>query len=131
MDNNSCAIIGVGRVGLPLALHILTKGFRVIGIDIDKNLIKKVNNKEMPFLEHGCQKLLNCYDFKIYENFSHISNKKYIIITVGTPLLMHIECDLSQIFLVLKVCHNSNHECVIEFKKSGIFIDTLICSIVL
>ncbi len=101
MNNNSCAVIGVGRVGLPLALHILKKGFHVIGIDVDKNLIEKLNNKEMPFLEQGCEEIMDNHDFKIYDNYSHISNIKYIIITVGTPLLQHIETELLYIYNVL------------------------------
>jgi len=34
-------IIGLGYVGLPLALECCKKGFKTIGFDIDKNKIEK------------------------------------------------------------------------------------------
>jgi len=36
-------IIGLGYVGLPLAVEIAQKGFRIIGIDCDKQKVKEVN----------------------------------------------------------------------------------------
>lgn len=42
-------IIGTGRVGLPLALSLFKNGIKTCGIDINKDTIEKVNNKEMPF----------------------------------------------------------------------------------
>ena len=36
-------IIGLGYVGLPLALECCKKGFKTIGFDIDKNKIEKIN----------------------------------------------------------------------------------------
>jgi UDP-N-acetyl-D-glucosamine dehydrogenase len=38
------AIVGLGFVGLPLALLLVDKGFTVIGIDIDKAKINQVEN---------------------------------------------------------------------------------------
>ena len=37
---NKIAIVGIGRVGLPLALYVESVGFKVIGVDHDKNFIK-------------------------------------------------------------------------------------------
>ena len=37
------SIIGLGYVGLPLAITFLNKGFKVIGIDSDNNKINKLN----------------------------------------------------------------------------------------
>ena len=44
-------IVGLGRVGLPLALSFLNKGVSVIGFDINESLNKSVINKIMPFQE--------------------------------------------------------------------------------
>ena len=38
-------IVGLGRVGLPLALGFLNKGVSVIGFDINESLNKSVINK--------------------------------------------------------------------------------------
>ena len=37
-------IIGLGYVGLPLAIEIAKKGFTVFGIDIDREQVKRVSN---------------------------------------------------------------------------------------
>jgi UDP-N-acetyl-D-mannosaminuronate dehydrogenase len=37
--NATAAVIGLGYVGLPLALEITSAGFNVVGIDLDQNKI--------------------------------------------------------------------------------------------
>jgi UDP-N-acetyl-D-glucosamine dehydrogenase len=37
--NATAAVIGLGYVGLPLALEIASAGFNVVGIDLDQNKI--------------------------------------------------------------------------------------------
>ena len=36
-------VVGMGYVGLPLAIEIAAKGFKVIGIDIDPARVKSIN----------------------------------------------------------------------------------------
>jgi UDP-N-acetyl-D-mannosaminuronic acid dehydrogenase len=95
------AIIGTGRVGLPLGLMLSDVGFKCIGIDRDKKIIQKVNNKEMPFKEKGFDTLIKKVNFSITEDISIIQRVNNIILTVGTPILQHIETDLSQINYVI------------------------------
>ena len=47
----SIAIIGLGYVGLPLAVAFVEAGFTVIGIDVDQNKVKAINGvrDERPF----------------------------------------------------------------------------------
>jgi len=40
------SVVGLGYVGLPLAVEIGKAGFSVIGIDIDKEKIDKVNSRK-------------------------------------------------------------------------------------
>lgn len=101
MFNYNIAIIGIGRVGLPLGLSLARKGFKVIGIDINKEVVDKVNNKIMPFEETGYEELIKNVEFSVTSDISKAQNAENIIITVGTPLLSHIETDLSQIKRVL------------------------------
>ena len=49
--NKSIAIVGLGYVGLPLALTFAENDFSVIGIDVDQQKIKKLKNKES-YLKH-------------------------------------------------------------------------------
>jgi UDP-N-acetyl-D-mannosaminuronic acid dehydrogenase len=96
------AIIGVGRVGLPLGLMLSKFGLRCIGIDRDPGLAEKVNSRQMPFEEPGFEDVLKEVDFRITDDYAKLSEASHIIITVGTPLLAHIETDLSQISAVVR-----------------------------
>ncbi len=40
------AVIGLGYVGLPLAMEFVRAGFQVTGIDLDQEKIKKLNRGE-------------------------------------------------------------------------------------
>ena len=96
-------IVGLGRVGLPLALSFINKGVSVIGFDINESLNSSVKNKIMPFHEPGYEDILSNNDLFSSSDFSHLRDVENIIITVGTPLLAHIETDLSQLKQVLNV----------------------------
>ena len=45
-------IIGLGYVGLTLALVLAERGFHVLGYDIDSSLIEKLKRREVPFFEN-------------------------------------------------------------------------------
>lgn len=94
---NDLAIIGTGRVGLPLGISLASTGLRVIGIDVDEKLNEKINSKVFPFAEPGYDELIRKVDFKCYNDVSLVKDCENIIITVGTPLTSHIETDLSQV----------------------------------
>jgi UDP-N-acetyl-D-mannosaminuronic acid dehydrogenase len=96
------AIIGLGRVGIPLCLFMDNLGFSVIGIDRDDNVINSLRKKKMPFFEEGCDELISKTKVQFVNDIKYASNVDYIIITVGTPLLNNIETDLSGVFEVVK-----------------------------
>ena len=52
------SIIGLGRVGLPLLLYLEKKGFKLLGIDNNYEVVKSLKLKKMPFSEKGCDKLI-------------------------------------------------------------------------
>src|SRR2546423_13200780 len=53
------SIVGLGRVGLPLALCFADRGLRVIGVDRDPARVSAVGDGRMPFAETGAQQLLD------------------------------------------------------------------------
>ncbi len=53
------SVIGLGRVGLPLALSFADRGLRVIGIDNDPARLGALREGVMPFQETGAQELLD------------------------------------------------------------------------
>jgi UDP-N-acetyl-D-mannosaminuronic acid dehydrogenase len=97
---------GCGRVGLPLGLSFAKKGINVLAIDINKEAVAKVMNKEMPFFEPSTQKILNDVindkSFYCTTDQSKIKNAEYIIIVPGTPIDYDFVPDMSQIDGVIK-----------------------------
>lgn len=91
-SSNKIAIFGIGRVGLPLALVLADKGFKVTGIDVDPYRISLLKHKIMPFLEEGAQQLLEKHSEKNFQISSEqhlgrvITENQTIIVTLGTPI---------------------------------------------
>ena len=42
-------VVGLGKIGLPLAVQIATKGEHVIGADINDLVVQKINSAQVPF----------------------------------------------------------------------------------
>jgi len=101
------AVLGFGRVGLPLGLVLAKKDFYVIGVDVDAQHIAKVQSKVMPFKEEGAQELLEKHygkNLRVIHNSllgSIMKELDYIIITLGTPLSDTYGPDFSQLDSVI------------------------------
>ena len=89
MIKKQIAVIGIGRVGLPLALVLSDAGFTVYGIGRNPEKIKRLSKGEMPFVEKGGEPLLRKYVNKKFfptTDYSKIKDCEYIILTLGTPV---------------------------------------------
>lgn len=96
------AVIGTGRVGLPLALAFAETGAEVVGFDIDQRIRDAVNNgRVMPFLEPGFEDVLSAGKLQIHPTIEGVDDVDYFVVTVGTPLLHHIETDLAAVTRVI------------------------------
>ena len=93
------AIIGLGYVGLPLAMRFAKKGFKVFGVDKDSSRCKQLNSKKS-FLSHISSKNIKeaiSDGFEASDDFSVIRKCDVIIICVPTPLDKNRAPDLSYI----------------------------------
>lgn len=93
-------IIGLGYVGLPLVLRFSEEGFKIIGFDIDKNKVEKLNDgksyiKHIP--EERVRALVSTNKFVATTDYSKLKEVDCIIICVPTPLNDKKEPDLSYI----------------------------------
>jgi hypothetical protein len=95
------AIIGCGRVGLPLALAFADHGLKVIGVDNAADRLAAVRAGRMPFSEPGAQEILDRVDVLWTDDVTEAARARHIVITLGTPTFSHIEIDLSDIRSVL------------------------------
>ncbi len=95
------AVIGLGRVGLPLALSFADRGLSVIGIDNDSARLGSVRDGRMPFSETGAQELLDRVvasgRLSLSERVVEAAHAEHIVITLGTPSFSHIEIDMRDI----------------------------------
>ena len=94
------AVIGLGYVGLPLAVEFASQGFSVTGIDIQEQKIEKLSNGEN-YIEDVDSALLNELvqngKLKSTTDFSVLSDIDAVSICVPTPLRKTKEPDISHI----------------------------------
>ncbi|HUA73008.1 MAG TPA: nucleotide sugar dehydrogenase [Solirubrobacteraceae bacterium] len=97
----SVAVIGLGRVGLPLALCFADRGLRVVGVDNDPAVLASIRAGRMPWSESGTQELLDRVAasgrLELAERAADAARAEDIVITIGTPSFSHIESDLRQV----------------------------------
>ncbi|MBO7097359.1 MAG: nucleotide sugar dehydrogenase [Alphaproteobacteria bacterium] len=82
-------IIGLGYVGLTLALVAASKGITVYGIEIDEHIKDLLKQNKSHFYEKGINELLQTHNnktFHVVENFPKNVPFDAFIVTVGTPL---------------------------------------------
>src|SRR5438477_4283233 len=97
----SAAIVGLGRIGLPLALSFADRGVDVIGVDKDHARLETVAGGRMPFEETGTQELLERVlptgRLRLTDAIAEAAGADFIVLTLGTPAHVHLEIDISQI----------------------------------
>jgi UDP-N-acetyl-D-mannosaminuronic acid dehydrogenase len=95
------AVIGLGRVGLPLALCLADRGLNVLGVDIDQARLQALRDARMPFSEPGAQELLGRVSdsgrLVLDDRVASAAAARHIVITLGTPSFSHIEIDMREI----------------------------------
>jgi UDP-N-acetyl-D-mannosaminuronic acid dehydrogenase len=100
-DERFVSVIGLGRVGLPLALCFADRGMRVLGIDNNAAVVASLHAGRMPFREDGTQELLDSAlasgRLELSDRAADAARAQDIVLTLGTPSFSHIESDLSQI----------------------------------
>ena len=79
------AVIGMGYVGLPLAISLARKN-KVVGFDIDKLRVENLKNGIDLTDEVSKQQIQNSKKLKFSSNLSELDNCKIYIVTVPTPV---------------------------------------------
>jgi UDP-N-acetyl-D-glucosamine dehydrogenase len=91
-------VIGLGYVGIPLALVAAKAGFQVLGFDIDETRVAQLNRGES-FIKHispeAIGRAVESGKFEATADFGRLSEPDAILICVPTPLTRHREPDLS------------------------------------
>jgi len=93
-------VVGLGYVGLPLAVEYANKGFKTYGIDIDKKKIdslKKRINYILDIPKEDFDKAISSGNFSATDNYSIVKDLDVIFICVPTPFTKNKEPDISYI----------------------------------
>ena len=95
------AVVGLGRVGLPLALSFADRGCEVVGVERVPEVIESIQAGRMPFEETGTEELLGRVlesgRLKLTQQIQDAAGADHIVLTLGTPAFSQIEIDISQI----------------------------------
>jgi UDP-N-acetyl-D-glucosamine dehydrogenase len=92
------AVVGLGYVGLPLALTCAKAGFKVIGLDTDPAKVEKLNAGRSYIAHIPAAELAAAQQgggFEATTDFAIANEADVIVICVPTPLREHREPDLS------------------------------------
>jgi UDP-N-acetyl-D-mannosaminuronic acid dehydrogenase len=78
-------VLGLGYIGLPTSLLLARAGNTVLGVDVNSNIVEKLNRNELPFKEPGLDELFEKTKKNFQASISVQSSEVYII-AVPTPL---------------------------------------------
>ena len=92
-------VVGLGYVGLPLAIEFCKAGFKVIGFDIDEKKVELLKQGKS-YIKHIDSSRItgNGSRFSPTTDFSKLSNMDCVIICVPTPLNKNREPDMTYVF---------------------------------
>jgi UDP-N-acetyl-D-mannosaminuronic acid dehydrogenase len=103
--SHDVAVIGLGRVGLPLAITFADHGLSVLGVDKDVDRLATLRDGRMPFKEPDTEeplgRVLAAQRLALSERAADAAQADAIVLTLGTPSFSHIEIDMSDIRTVL------------------------------
>jgi UDP-N-acetyl-D-glucosamine dehydrogenase len=93
-------VIGLGYVGLPLAVEMAKQGFKIIGIDIDKKKVKAINNGISVISDVASSELkgiVKSRKIKTTTDYRQLKLCDVILICVPTPVNENKEPDLTPV----------------------------------
>ncbi|KAF6245767.1 nucleotide sugar dehydrogenase [Nitrosopumilus sp. b2] len=109
--NATICVIGLGRVGLPLASVFANSGFRVLGIDVNEKKIESIKNSICPFydlpLQEDLNKSITSGRLNVSKNISD-EDIDVVFLTVGTPASMEGSVDYSQLYSAIDEINSIN-----------------------
>ena len=98
--NLTVGVVGLGYVGLPLAVEKAKAGFKTIGFDVQEekvNLVNEGHNYIGDVVDSDLKSLVENGTFRATSNFGFIKDVDFVAICVPTPLDKHQQPDISYV----------------------------------
>ena len=112
-----CGTVGLGYVGLPLAVEKAKAGFKTVGIDVQAKKVDMVNRGENyigDVVNEDLQQLVNDDMIEATTDFSRIGECDFVAICVPTPLDVHQQPDTSYM--------ESSAKAIAPYLKKGVMV---------
>jgi len=77
--------LGLGKLGLPVALAVESKGHNVFGTDINETTLRNIRFKTLNYKEKDAQELLNKSNIQIKNIEKIVSDSDIIFVPIQTP----------------------------------------------
>lgn len=106
-------VIGLGYVGLPLAIETAKAGFRTIGFDVKKEKVDSVNQGRsyiVDVADSDLKTLVGKGMIAATTDLSEIENVDFVTICVPTPLDAHKRPDISHVESAVKSVADHLHK---------------------
>ena len=110
MTKQKISVVGLGFVGLSLAVTNANKNFKTIGIDNNIDKIKKISKTNVDFYEPNLEKFLKNSlkrkTLQVTNDIKKILETDITFVTVGTPSKNNGDINLSYINIALDTIHS-------------------------
>ena len=96
----TCGVVGLGYVGLPLAVEKAKAGFKTIGFDVQSTKVDMVNSGKNyigDVVDSDLAELVKAGKLTATTDFSFVKDVDFIAICVPTPLDAHQQPDISYV----------------------------------
>ena len=120
-------VIGLGYVGLPLAVEFASKGYPTVGIDVDEKRVRAIHNKCSYITDISSDqiaRLVSQGKFRATTKFSVLKNLDVVMICVPTPLRKSKEPDISFILSAAEPLAKYLHRCQVIILESTTYPGT-------
>lgn len=110
-------VVGLGYVGLPLAVDKAKAGFHTIGFDVQQEKVDKVNSGQNyigDVVDADLQELTATGMLKATTDFSFVKDVDFIAVCVPTPLDAHQQPDISYV--------RASAEAISQYLKKGTMV---------
>lgn len=77
--------VGLGKLGLPVALAVESKGHQVKGFDINPKIKEFVQSRKVPYKEQGIEELLSKTNLEVTSLEGVIDHSEILFVAVQTP----------------------------------------------
>ncbi|EPA05323.1 nucleotide sugar dehydrogenase [Candidatus Nitrosarchaeum limnium] len=139
LDSIKVAVVGIGRIGLPTAILFAKSGLTTIGVDINQNLVEKINHSIFPLDdEPGMKEIFNdvIKNKKLIAtvDIKHaLSQVNVVILSLPTPMTDNNIPDYSSLESVGKQIHDflcPNSLVIVESTVEPGFIENILIPII-